>query len=206
MIRRRLFVSLTLLTSIVNAKIIKIESESDYKKHITDSKKPLLVKFAAGWCSVCNGIEKPFEDISNENEFNTITFAQVDIDKLDNVSKKNGIVGVPTFVYRDGGEKKVEEIGVQNMSEFKDHLRSNLRKNLANSPKEAVDVETLKIQPMQDGIEIDTVEVETSTTAEKPGIFTQIIQAITTFIVMILAKIKGFFTTIIDALKGFFRG
>lgn len=196
-----------ILGASLHANIVQISDENQYNSEILGNQKRVLVKFSADWCSVCNGIEKPFEEIANEAEFNGITFAHVDVDKLDNVSKQNGIVGVPTFVYIENGTKKVEEIGVQNMPTFKKHLRENLRKTFqvaANEPvKQAVD--TPNIDNANNAINNLTDSPE-PTPAQEPNMIMSILNPIKDIFMMIISKITGFFTTIIDAIKGLFGG
>ncbi len=187
--------------AVIEAKIIHIADENQYKQAL-DSNKNMVVEFSADWCSVCNGIKKPYEEIADENEFQQVAFAQVDVDKLDGVSKQNGIVGVPTFVYIENGSKKVEEIGVQNMPAFKDHLRENLRKNFQLAQNEAAQLSPEVAEKVSVKAEAPAVPAP----AAEPNIFVRIFDAIKGFIIMIFVKIQEFFTTVIDAIKGFFGG
>ncbi len=187
--------------AVIEAKIIHIADENQYKQAM-DSNKNMVVEFSADWCSVCNGIKKPYEEIADEQEFQQVAFAQVDVDKLDGISKQNGIVGVPTFVYIEQGTKKVEEIGVQNMPAFKDHLRENLRKNFQLAQNEAA-----QLSPeVTEEVMLEVEAPGAPKPAVEPNIFIRIFNAIKDFIIMIFVKIQEFFTTIFDAIKGFFGG
>ncbi len=196
------FSFLILILSTLQAKIIRISDENMYNEALR-SNEQLIVEFSADWCSVCNNIKKPFEEIAAEDEFGNVTFAQVDVDKLDSVSKQNGVVGVPTFVYLEKGNKKVEEIGVQNMPTFKEHLRDNLRKTfkvVQNAPSDAGMMQ-------QDPTMADITDQDVSTdakAAEEPNFFARIVDAVTSFFMFIIVKIKDFFLMIINAIKGFF--
>ena len=190
----------------IQAKVVRISNEDEYNQEIMNNKKQMLVEFSADWCSVCNAVQKPLEEIASDPEFDHITFVQVDVDKLDNVSKQNGIVGVPTFLYLENGTKKVEEIGVQSMPTFKDHLRKNLRKtfNVTQSMPESMEGMPSQIQEVEVA-EVD-VEMPAAAPAQECGFFMRIFNAIKNFIALIFCKIKGFFTMIFDAIKGFFGG
>ncbi len=120
------------------------------------------------------------------------------------MSKQNGIVGVPTFVYVDNGAKKIEEIGVQNMPSFKDHLRDNVRKTFQVA-QNATDMSIATGQPTE-VITDETITVQETPVAvpAEPNIFMRIINGIKNFIMLVFTKIKEFFTTIVDAIKGFF--
>ncbi len=206
--RRAVLASLLLFAAIttIQAKVIRISDEDQYNNTLK-SNKNMLVKFSADWCSVCNGIEKSFEDITDEKEFDHVAFADVNIDKFDELGKKNGIVGVPTFVYVENGNKKVEEIGVQNMPAFKDHLRENLRKTFKVAQNEAPTMDAGQ-EPTQEMIaEAVAIDVELpaeAPPAAEPNFFMKIVDVIKNFFILIFEKIKEFFTTIIDAIKGFF--
>jgi thiol-disulfide isomerase/thioredoxin len=193
-----------LSTPLLESKLIHISDENQYNSEL-NSHKRMLIKFSADWCSVCSGIKKSFEEIADEPEFQQhIAFAQVDVDKLDGISKQNGIVGVPTFVYVENGSKKIEEIGVQNMPAFKDHVRDNLRKTFQIAQND-VDTSLISDQPaaMADDTTAPEPQPEPMPVAE-PNIFMRILNGIKDFLMLIVEKIKGFFTTIVDAIKGFF--
>lgn len=193
-----------LLCPILEAKVLHITNEDQYKQALK-SNKNMIVEFSADWCSVCNGVRAPYEQIANEKEFCNVTFCQVDVDKLDSISKQNGIVGVPTFVYVEDGAKKVEEIGVQNMPAFKDHLRDNLRKTFKLVQND-VDMSMSGDQPATITDEVVAVDAsEPATQAQpEPNFFMKIVLGVKNFIMLILSKIQEFFSTIVDAIKGFF--
>ena len=202
LIKKTILSLCALMTCSISAKVANISNEDDYNKTLKGSPR-VLVKFSADWCSVCNGIQKPFEEIANESEFQNVTFAQVDVDKLDGVSKQNGIVGVPTFVYVENGNKKVEEIGVQNMPTFKEHLRDNLRKNFVAEQENAQLETTPQVEEALLVEETATIPVSPVPVAE-PNFFVRLFTMIRDFIMAVILKIKDFFVTIIDAIKGFF--
>ena len=109
------------------ANTVHIHNEQDFNKHILQNNGPVVIKFSANWCGACNYVQEPFEQVTQEQEFNNITFAHVDIDELDALSKQHSIVGVPTFVYMQNGKKQYQDIGVKDMKNSKDSLRSTIR-------------------------------------------------------------------------------
>ena len=184
----------------VCAKVTHISNEEEYAKALKSSDR-LIVKFYADWCSVCSGIQKPFDEIASEPEFDHVNFVQVDVDKLDSVSKQNGIVGVPTFVYVENGAKKIEEIGVQNMPAFKENLRGSLRKNFNKNGIQ----DTQKQQPENITIfEEDEVTAPAMPPVAEPNIIVKTLTMIKDFILVIILKIKDFFMMILQAIKGLF--
>ena len=200
------FLSLALVIgtlSTLQGKIIHVSDEEAYNEALK-SNRQLIVEFSADWCSVCQNIRKPFEEIADEDEFGNVAFMQVDVDKLDGISKQNGVVGVPTFVYLEKGDKKVEEIGVQNLPAFKDHLRDNLRKTFQVAKNAPVDkVMGNRSKTMAD-ITSQDVAVDKDAPAKESNFFSRFINAIIAFFMFIIEKIREFFVTIVSAIKGFF--
>ena len=122
---------------IIQANVISIQSDEEFNQKVSSQKQPTLVQFSADWCGVCKNIKTPFEELSNEAEFNDILFVNVNVDDLKEASKKNGIIGVPTFLYVEDGVAKTQDIGVENMKTFKKTLANNIRKKFTlrkNSP------------------------------------------------------------------------
>ena len=148
--------------------VLQIASEDQYDSEVLNSGKPVLVQFEAEWCGVCKGIKNSFEEISSEPEFSAITFARVNIDQHKALSQKNGIVGVPSFMYLENGNKKDQEIGIQNMKTFKETLRNNLRKVFAiaqNDQKEPMEI--VPEEPQEPLIKVE--DVEEHVIAEQPA-------------------------------------
>ncbi len=200
------FLSLALVMSTVasvQAKMIHVSDEAAYNEALK-SNQQLIVEFSADWCSVCKNVNGPLEEIANEAEFSDVTFVQVDVDKLDNISKQNGVVGVPMFVYLQDGDKKIEEIGVQNLPAFKDHLRDNLRKTFQVAKSAPVDIVMGNRGQTMADITSQDVDTDAATPEAKPNIFSRLINAIIAFFMFILDKIREFFVTIVNAIKGFF--
>lgn len=197
------YLSICILTSTTNAKMIQVSDEDTYNQALK-SNQQLVLEFSAEWCSVCNNIKKPFEDIANEKEFGNVAFVQVDVDKFNDLSKKHGVVGVPTFVYLEKGDKKIEEIGVQNLPAFKDHLRDNVRKTFKLAQNDMSDAELGQMDQLMADITEQDIVIDEQPEQAEPNFFVRIMEAVTSFFVFILSKIKEFFSMIFDTVKGFF--
>lgn len=204
MFKKMVTLSTSLLcATLIEAKVIQISNEDQYNEALK-SNKQLIVEFSADWCSVCKGVRSPYEQIADEKEFSEVAFAQVDVDKLDSISKQNGIVGVPTFVYVENGSKKIEEVGVQNMNVFKDHLRDSIRKTFTLAANN-VDA-SMSGQPAT--VSDSSGAVATEQPAAEPvadtNIFMKILLSIKNMLMFVIVKIQEFFMMIVDAIKGFF--
>lgn len=141
----------------LQAGVQHIASETEFNA-IAQNTKPVVIKFSADWCGVCRSVEQQFNDISEEAEFkNNVQFVEVDIDKLQNVGKQSGIIGVPTFVYRHNGEIIDQTVGVEDMNTFKDGIRNAIRRNLLNTSIRSA-AEVVDSMPEETGTTLDNEE------------------------------------------------
>jgi len=67
-------------------------------------KRFLLVHFGAAWCVPCKKMRPVISDISKKSEFNQIAFAEVDVDRLQDLATKAGVKTLPTFQMWANGE------------------------------------------------------------------------------------------------------
>lgn len=118
-------------------KIQIIRSDHEFET-ISTKKNKALITFTAPWCTACNAIKKPLEDISQENAFADITFASVDVDKHPQLAYNNSVIGVPTFSYLENGHKKQHDVGIHNSATFKQEIRNTLQKLFKKPDKKSV--------------------------------------------------------------------
>lgn len=186
----------------INAKMVRVTDEANYKQILATSNKPTLVEFAAEWCSVCTGIQKPLEEVSSDPEFSHVSFVQVDVDKCDGLCKERGIVGVPTFVYIHEGKEKIKETGVQKIEDFPTHIRTNLRQHFSvaqNTTASNIMAEAPTIQEEQVTI------TETEQMTPEQGMFARIVSMLGTLLTSLLMMLKNTVMAIIESIKGFFN-
>jgi len=191
---KKIVVCLLISCLTIQARVIEINNEQEYN-NILQSERPTIIKFSAdAWCGACKLAQKPFEELSNDDDFKHVMFAHVDIDKMQELSREQGIIGVPTFHYIQHGSKKEEEVGIKNAHSFKEDLRENLARtfNTANN------VDTSGLVTGDDGSEMG----ESASTEEtgKGGIFATLFA----FIAKILDAIKALFIYIVEKIKSLF--
>ena len=77
------FTSLMVLQSISSfAEVTEITSPNQFDQVVLASKKPVVVKVGAPWCSACERAKGPFKKISENPDFSHIVFAEMDFDKI----------------------------------------------------------------------------------------------------------------------------
>lgn len=137
----------SLITShAIHAELVVITNQGQFNK-VAQGNKPVIVKFTAPWCSACSMIKKPFEELANSEEFNTIAFVEVDVDRNPAVANSYKIQSLPTFVYLSNG-KPVHRYSAAS-SALKSEVRANVRKYFNMGAKEASKpVQQEAVQPM----------------------------------------------------------
>ncbi|OAJ36707.1 thioredoxin [Batrachochytrium dendrobatidis JEL423] len=81
-------------------KVISITTAAEFEEII--AKNPtVVVDFFATWCGPCKVISPKFHAFSND--FDTVVFIEVDVDKVPEVAETAGIRAMPTFqLYKEG--------------------------------------------------------------------------------------------------------
>lgn len=97
-----------------------IHATDDTFNELVNNKK-VIVDFFATWCGPCKMLSLVLDQLSNEYE--NITFVKVDVDKCHEVSKKYGIMSVPTLILFENGKKVDLKIGYQDIENLRKWLK-----------------------------------------------------------------------------------
>ena len=100
--------------------IIKIKEEEFEEKVLKNSKK-VLVDFYADWCGPCRMLSPIIEEIAKEND--EYEFVKVNVDDCPDVSRKYGIMSIPTLIVFEKGEEKKKTLGFHSLDEVKEFLK-----------------------------------------------------------------------------------
>lgn len=160
--------SLLLTTTYVHATVTIIKNENEFNSLVKNSHQPILVQFSASWCGVCKGVKKPFQEISEEKEFQHVQFANVDIDTCKSLSQSQSIIGVPTFVFMHHGSKKEQITGVANTDNFADDMRKTLRTHFPLAQNSTQKPEQSTMSPLPAGAAPQVALVSTAANHEQP--------------------------------------
>lgn len=105
--------------------LLEITSKAALDELLSNTDKPVVVKFFATWCPPCRGIKKLFAQNANELSHKAY-FAEIDIDKFGDKThlEKFNVQTIPTIVFFKKGDeaKRIQEI--KSNSQIKDELES----------------------------------------------------------------------------------
>lgn len=87
--------------------MIHLENEKEFNNLIEDEK--VLVDFYATWCGPCQLIGPIIEEVAKENE--NIKVIKIDVDKFPELSRKYGIMSIPTLMVFSKGKEVKKHIG-----------------------------------------------------------------------------------------------
>lgn len=87
--------------------MIHLENEKEFNNLIEDEK--VLVDFYATWCGPCQLISPIIEEVAKENE--NIKVIKIDVDKFPELSRKCGIMSIPTLMVFSKGKEVKKHIG-----------------------------------------------------------------------------------------------
>lgn len=87
--------------------MIHLENEKEFNNLIKDEK--VLVDFYATWCGPCQLISPIVEEVAKENE--NIKVIKIDVDKFPELSRKYGIMSIPTLMVFSKGKEVKKHIG-----------------------------------------------------------------------------------------------
>jgi len=110
---------------ITHANVVKITRMA----HIEELKKEkphIVLKFFATWCPPCQTVKPLFEKIAKDDTFKHVVFAEINIDKNQDIALKYGAKSIPTVIYVKEGEIKQTELGAQ---DFKNRIHNNIKKH-----------------------------------------------------------------------------
>ncbi len=99
--------------------MIHLENEKEFNNLIEDEK--VLVDFYATWCGPCQLISPIVEEVAKENE--NIKVIKIDVDKFPELSRKYGIMSIPTLMVFSKGKEVKKHIGYLDKKGIEDLLK-----------------------------------------------------------------------------------
>ncbi len=93
-------------------------TESNIKKEIEESTKPVVLDVYATWCGPCQQMNPIIEELEKEIGA-TYKFAKLNVDDARELSIKYGVTSVPTFVFIKNNEVKGKKTGYMSKDDLK---------------------------------------------------------------------------------------
>ena len=93
--------------------VIEIK-ENEFNEKIKAGK--VLVDFYANWCGPCKMLSPIIEEISEETP--NYTFYKVNVDEASEISRKYGVMSIPTLIKFENGEQKDKSIGLKSKEDL----------------------------------------------------------------------------------------
>ena len=75
-----------------------------------------VIDFYATWCGPCKMLAPILSEV--EKETSGVAFFRVDVDQAPDVSRRFGIMSIPTLVFLKNGEEAFRTVGVQRKPEL----------------------------------------------------------------------------------------
>ena len=93
--------------------VIKVD-KNNFQSEVMNSDKPVLVDFWAPWCGPCRA-QTPILQTLSEQCGDKVKICKVNTDEQEELSRKFGIMSIPTIMVFRGGKLADKAVGVQSI-------------------------------------------------------------------------------------------
>lgn len=87
-------------------------TDQDFEDRVLKSEEPVLVDFWAEWCVPCHMVSPVVEEIGQEKG-ESLRVAKLNIDENPEVTRRYGVMSIPTLMLFKGGEEKARMVGAR---------------------------------------------------------------------------------------------
>ena len=87
-------------------------TDQDFEEGVLKSDEPVLVDFWAEWCVPCHMVSPVVEEIGQEKG-ESLRVAKLNIDENPEVTRRYGVMSIPTLMLFKGGEEKARVVGAR---------------------------------------------------------------------------------------------
>ena len=87
-------------------------TDQDFEDRVLKSQEPVLVDFWAEWCVPCHMVSPVVEEIGQEKG-ESLRVAKLNIDENPEVTRRYGVMSIPTLMLFKGGEEKARMVGAK---------------------------------------------------------------------------------------------
>jgi thioredoxin len=104
---------------------VKDVTDQDFESEVVGSGTPVLVDFWAEWCVPCHMVSPVVEEIGRDKG-DTLSVVKLNIDENPDVTRKYGVMSIPTLIMFVSGEEKARVVGARGkdaiLKEIEPHL------------------------------------------------------------------------------------
>ncbi|HEY6678186.1 MAG TPA: thioredoxin [Actinomycetota bacterium] len=87
-------------------------TDQDFEERVLKSDEPVLVDFWAEWCVPCHMVSPVVEEIGQEKG-ESLRVAKLNIDENPEVTRRYGVMSIPTLMLFKGGEERARVVGAR---------------------------------------------------------------------------------------------
>jgi thioredoxin 1 len=87
-------------------------TDQDFEDRVLKSEEPVLVDFWAEWCVPCHMVSPVVEEIGQEKG-ESLRVAKLNIDENPEVTRRYGVMSIPTLMLFKDGEEKARIVGAR---------------------------------------------------------------------------------------------
>ncbi len=87
-------------------------TDQDFDARVLQSETPVLVDFWAEWCVPCHMVSPVVEEIGHEKA-GRLRVAKLNIDENPEVTRRYGIMSIPTLMLFKGGQQVARVVGAR---------------------------------------------------------------------------------------------
>lgn len=109
---------------LVSGSVVELDS-SNFEEALRNSSLPLLVDFWASWCAPCTVMKPVVEQLARDYA-GRVSFAKVDVDRNQDLARRFGIMGIPSFILFRNGRPVDRVVGAVGRAGLETVLRRHL--------------------------------------------------------------------------------
>jgi thioredoxin 1 len=87
-------------------------NDGNFDAEVLQADRPVLVDFWADWCVPCHMVSPVVEEIGHD-QTDVLKVAKLNVDDNPEMSRKYGVMSIPTLILFKGGEEKARVIGAK---------------------------------------------------------------------------------------------
>ena len=100
-------------------------TDQDFQEMVLGSSTPVLVDFWAEWCVPCHMVSPVVEEIARDKG-DTLQVAKLNVDDNPDISRRFGVMSIPTLILFVGGEEKARVVGARGKDAILREIESSI--------------------------------------------------------------------------------